>query len=156
MGDFSLDNKKLLSIIALSKNIDHVQGSAGFFPEQIHPVHGLPLGLIARKNNYGSLAEKIPPRPFFTYALATCDNAVGDVFKRETVQLFHHSHGNRLRSILLKAAKSMENWIQVYILSDGLYPRNAPYTEKKKGFNRPLFETGYMAANVKSKVEKTL
>jgi hypothetical protein len=42
------------------------------------------------------------------------------------------------------------DWISTRILFNNYQP-NTAFTEAQKGFNRPLFETGWLARNVQTK-----
>lgn len=133
------------------------RGEAGFFDGDIHPRHGLPLAQIAADNNYGFMTPEgrtVPPRPFFSLACDTADSVVKESLIKGVGRMLS---GDRLPDDSLRdAAENMAMWIGIYAESNALYIDNAPYTVKKKGFNRPLWETGYMATHIKSRVTNAM
>lgn len=95
-------------------------------------------------NEFGT--EKIPSRPF----IARADDDLDDVLS-DYAESLHN--GKKIKAKQTKIAKKMANNIKTAIdYSD--YPRNAPSTIAKKGFDHPLVETGKMYSKIKGRVKK--
>lgn len=109
---------------------------------------GKPVAAVAFWNEFG---KGVPPRPFMRPAI--------------------HENRSRLiamlRSNYQKALKDNENTLNVLerfgLMVQGLIqeqiitimePANAPSTIKRKGFNKPLIDTGVMLASVSHQTEE--
>lgn len=140
---------------ALKNKLHEMQtthGEAGFYSDPHPNGRGATMAEVATYNEYGT--KDIPARPFF--APAARQSRV--VMSRMFVQRFQQILLNRttVSKSLKELSDRQAEWIKERILFN-TYARtipNADFTISKKGFNRPLFETGYMADNVKTKVVK--
>lgn len=153
MTTFSLNLKGIRKVEIGMLKTEETSSGAGFFKDQVHPEHDIPLATIADKNNEGFTTpegRKVPARPFFDYAVNTCDSVMADPFIRGAGKIA--SGDKNVRGNLKNAADTMAEWISVYIKSDELYEPNAPFTIKKKGFDKPLTETGYLSENVEGRL----
>lgn len=94
--------------------------------------------------------ENIPERPFVSEFAdrheGDIDDASADAVR--AIVLRKRAPGAALKSMGDDLAKQMQQDAQ-----DWTTPPNAPSTVAKKGFDDPLFETGEMIADIKSKVE---
>lgn len=117
------------------------------FPEGETYPDGTPVGLVAAINNYGAPARGIPPRPFFTNVIEEGEGRWGDEIAaiakaadydaQLTLERFGENVANQIR-------QSIGGWST---------PPNAPSTEARKGFNKPLIHTHLMFDSVKSIVD---
>lgn len=107
--------------------------------------NGETVATIAARNEFGN-PPKQPPRPFFRNAISRNKRKW-----REFVQ-------DRL-VIDLDAKKTLGFLGEIISddIRDSIWgfttPPNAPATIRKKGFNKPLIETGKMVSNVRMKVK---
>ena len=109
----------------------------GFIDSATYP-DGQNVASVAFWNEYGT--ARIPPRPFMRTTIAqNRENWV------EMVRKLVPIHGADLS--LLKLGEEMKGKLVFSILS-WVEPPNAPYTIKKKGFNKPLVETAQMSRSI--------
>jgi hypothetical protein len=148
------DKKELLNLRARLKNLDDWSGKAGFWQEQKHPNKKLNAAELANILEYGANYGKpgfIPPRPFIH------DGAMDSLIELRSmyVSAFYNfvERKKTPRAILKPMADAMARWIATRILFNN-YSRNAPYTVEQKGFDRPLYETGWLSENVKTKTRR--
>lgn len=152
--DFELDMKGLDRLAQLTRELESKAGYAGFFENRTHPVHGISMAKIAAINNYGGMTpdgRRIPPRPFFSYAVNTAEAPLAAAFRAEFYKLL--AKRGTATSALNRVSGIMADWIKTYILMPGIYVDNSEYTKKKKGNKPPLIETGIMAESVEFRVE---
>lgn len=147
-----------MNVVSIRKKIDTTKYKEGIcrvgFFENAKYEGGKSIAMVARANEFGvprDSGERIPPRPFMRPAI----------------------HENRaklvdfLRSRYMKALKDNENTMNVLerfgLMVQGLIqaqiimtnePPNAPSTVKRKGFNKPLVDTGIMLASVSHQEEE--
>jgi hypothetical protein len=123
------------------------------------------IGMVAKYIEFGvspathNLKAGIVARPFFRNANVRFHNRLVDVIAssaRRNHALMAKGSGtpshiltNRQLGLI---AGRHRNAIQAEIRAGTKYPSNTRLTEKIKGFNRPLTETGRMAALVQAKV----
>lgn len=88
----------------------------------------------------------VAPRPFFLRAV---EGEKDNWAKRLRNRL---KKGDSAREALNNVGELMRTDIQLYLLSSHLYNSNMPRTIKKKGFDRPLFETGRLSKKIKFRV----
>lgn len=109
----------------------------GFIDSATYP-DGQNVATVAFWNEYGT--EKIPPRPFMRTTIAqNRENWVEMVRKLVPV------HGADLS--LLKLGEEMKGKL-VFSILNWVEPPNAPYTIKKKGFNKPLVSSAQMSRSI--------
>ena len=109
----------------------------GFIDSATYP-DGQNVASVAFWNEYGT--ARIPPRPFMRTTIAqNRENWVEMVRKLVPV------HGADLS--LLKLGEEMQGKL-VFSILNWVEPPNAPYTIKKKGFNKPLVEQGIMSRSI--------
>lgn len=117
----------------------------GFLENATYP-DGTSVPLIAALNEFGVPSHGQPPRPFMRRAIEARAGA------------WVHNFGVALKATKLDTAKAlglvgqnMKDDIQQSI-RDLKSPPLAPYTIKKKGFDKPLIETSFMLQSVAFRV----
>lgn len=133
----------------LRMSIDAVKGKTlkvGFLSGANYP-DGTPVATVAAIQDFGAPARNIPPRPFF----------------RNTVKAGKQTWGADLASVMKKnkmdAAKAlalMGEQIKGEIknsIANGAYKPLKPATVKRKGFDKPLVDTGQMLNSVDYEVK---
>lgn len=133
------------------------QASKGSSPNMV----GVPVAKIAMINEFGATIKKnnngkhsvivIPARPFMREAVQK--------FKQERIQ----KQAAIVRQLLAMKIKPEQAMAQIGLVMENCIvesiknfkePKNAPSTVKKKGFDKPLIDTGQMWQSVASKVVK--
>lgn len=141
--------KKLYEI---AEKIESGYVEVGFKENARHALTNIPYATIAFWNEYGTRKEgesgAIPPRPFFRTMIANESPKWSDKIAKgleftnfdseKTLGLL----GEDVRGALVE---SIKNWTT---------PENAKYTQEKKGFNKPLVETGDMMKAVTATTHK--
>lgn len=151
--------------IAALKSMKNMKVEAGWFESARYKAGkdvpenqvGMSIAYVARINEFGATIQRdgytivIPPRDFMRQAYSAI------LRKRDQIQ------GKVCRQLIdgdITAAQMfgqiglfMEGEI-VNSIKRGSFPANAPSTEKRKGFNRPLINTGQMWQTVASKVSE--
>lgn len=129
---------------ALSKYLNEkLEVRAGIFETATYP-DGTPVAEVAYENEYGT--DSIPPRPFFRTTIAEKQKdwadsvAEGLQYYKGDIRAALEATGERMADDL---QESVLNWKE---------PPNAPYTIAKKGFNKPLVDTGQMSKSFGSEV----
>lgn len=125
-------------------NIDNSRLRVGFIDSATYP-DGQNVASVAFWNEYGT--ERVPPRPFMRTTVAQKKQAWIDL----VVQLVP-IHGGRLS--LLKLGERIQGDL-VFSILNFTDPPNAPYTIKKKGFNKPLVDTAQMSRSVSYELESS-
>jgi hypothetical protein len=117
----------------------------GFLENQTYP-DGTSVATVAAIQNFGAPARGVPPRPFFSNMVASKSA----------------SWGNDLRSVLRrngmngKAALETMGVVIAGQLKDSIQETNSPplasKTIARKGFDKPLVDTGVMLQSPSSEV----
>lgn len=109
---------------------------------------GLSVPLIAFINEYGAPSRNQPPRPFFRRMIAKesphWGADLGNVLKANDY--------DSERSLKLMGENVSAELKQS--ITDLVSPPLSPVTVKKKGFNKPLIDTGHMLNSVDYEVKK--
>lgn len=129
---------------ALSKYLNEkMEVRAGIFETATYP-DGTPVASVAVENEYGT--DLIPARSFFRTTIAEKQKdwadsvAKGLQYYKGDIRTALEATGERMADDL---QESVLNWKE---------PPNAPYTIAKKGFNKPLVDTGQMSDSFGSEV----
>lgn len=109
----------------------------GFIDSATYP-DGQNVATVAFWNEYGT--EKAPPRPFMRTTITN-----NKVKWAETVRKLVPLHGEN--KSLLQLGELIKGDLVASILN-WTDPPNAPYTVKKKGFNKPLVDTAQMSRSI--------
>jgi hypothetical protein len=118
----------------------------GFFADAKYP-DGTLVALVAVTQNYGSASRGIPPRPFFTNAISKNSPRWGSGL----INLLKSTDGDVERSLSLMG-EGIKGQIQQEIV-DTNAPPLAPATIARKGFAKPLIDTGQMQKSVGYQVD---
>lgn len=117
-----------ITLKAMAKRFTSGVAEAGFFDAE--------TAKVAWWNEKGVPDKNIPPRPFMRMSFID-----GFVNWRESLRA-RLADGGTSREALRQVAAEMQQEIQAHLMEPGLYQENASRTIRKKGFDRPLFETG--------------
>lgn len=155
--DVKCDNSILQQIKNAMREMDDMHGEAGFYQEMHPNGRGATAAEVANFNEYGTEMNgepHIPARPFFKPAAKQSKASMKMSFDKIGFDILSGK-----RSVLDgydKLAKKQAAWIKERILFNNYASRipNAPSTVEQKGFNRPLYETGWLADNVRTKVRR--
>jgi hypothetical protein len=113
----------------------------GFLENATYP-DGKPVAMIAAIQEFGAPSRNIPPRPFFRQAIAAHSEewpkAITDNLK---------ATGYDAEVTLGRVGAGIKGQIQQSI-TDLREPALAPATVRRKGFDKPLVDTGHMLASV--------
>lgn len=154
MSKVTCDTKILDSII---RDVSKGDRSAriGFFEDSgKHPRSGKDAYYIAAVNNNGAPEANIPERPFVTDGSAEVEIVTNAILRRAIRKV--HQGGTTYDRELRKAAETQRDGILAQLIlapSNSAYPRNAQSTEDSKGFNAPLFETGWLQKQIDIKYD---
>jgi phage gpG-like protein len=136
--------KKMLDGLADSKL------KVGFFDGVKAENEKLTVATVAKINEYGTIEEKIPPRPFMGQTFSKHNNfkeEIGNILQ-DTLTLT-----KSLNSLFKKFGNKAMNAIQEEI-TEGEFEKNATATEKKKKSSKPLIDSGQLRREVSWRVEK--
>jgi len=117
----------------------------GFMENATYP-DGTPVAAVAFWNNYGTSTS--PPRPFFSNMIEEQKPTWGD----KVAKLAKATNGDGPKVLALMGEDIQGSLIQS--IRDTNDPPNAPYTIKKKGFNKPLIDTSHMINSTSYRVIK--
>lgn len=132
--------KMLVELRARARKYKSRTASVGFFnPEYASLALFMEFGF-----NNAATGHFVAPRPFFRL---TIKNEKEKWAKRLLNQL-KGSRGKNSTDAMKNVATLMRDDVKLYILSAFLYNPNKERTVKKKGFNRPLYETGRLSRKV--------
>jgi hypothetical protein len=127
----------------LAKIADRMTGelAVGFLEGATYPDDaGTPVAQVAFWNEYGT--SRSPARPFFRTMIAKEADGWVEVLARAAKHYQYDSQkvmGAMGEVIKGQLQQSITGWSA---------PPNAPYTVSKKGFNKPLIDTGHMLNSI--------
>lgn len=135
---------KLLKIVKSTEGQPRV--SVGFLRGATYP-DGTPVALVASVQEFGSPANNIPPRPFFRLMVAEKSKDWPEAVRLNLKATDYDAH-----TTLDRMGQGIKAQLQTSIqtLTD---PPLAPATVRKKGFDKPLIDTGHMMNSVDYRVE---
>lgn len=102
----------------------------------------------AIQNEYGNPAKRIPPRPFMQQTIDKYERTWSEIIEQQLVRYDYDAEK------CLNALGAVIRGQIVNTIYNGNYIPNASYTVAKKGFNKPLVDTGDMANSVTWEVTK--
>lgn len=135
-------------VLAAIKGLDGLEGKTGWF-ETAHYPEGTPVAYVATIHEFGT--PRIPARPFMRPAVADhggewlealADGARASLNGGPSPEAV-------LELVTLQAAGNVAEKIQAVTA-----PPLKPVTVKRKGFAKPLVDTGQMVQSVTGKVER--
>lgn len=113
----------------------------GFLEKATYP-NGTPVAMIAAINEYGAPSRGQPPRPFFRNMIEAkkgeWPDAIAGLLKRTDYDA---------EKALDLAGAAIEGQLRQSI-TDLVSPPLAPSTIRRKGFDKPLIDTGHMLKSV--------
>ena len=140
---------KLVKILTdINKNVEKSTTtlSVGFLEGSTYP-DGTSTPLVAAVQEFGSPSRNIPPRPFFRNMIARKHNewpsAVAELLK---------ANNYNVTKTLMQTGEGIKGQLQQSI-RDTNSPPLAPATIARKGFDKPLIDTGHMINSIDYKVE---
>jgi len=119
--------------------------------DEMHPEHNLPANEIAILNIEGT--ERIPSRDFMYVAEGLIEDEVRRVAK-DMVSKAYVTGKIRPEKVLEAVGKVQKQGIIDAIEMSDIYVPNAPETIRKKGFDKPLTESGKLKDFVEYQVIK--
>lgn len=129
------------------------QAGKGVNPKMV----GMPIATVAKINEYGATIKRgkakiiIPARPFMRLAAKKIKVKIVDVQRKIARQMVNGKID--VKQGLGQIGLFMEGEI-VDSIKNGGWVANAPSTVAKKGFDKPLIDTGQMWQSVASKVSE--
>ena len=136
--------RTLSDIARLASNAKEVR--VGFLADATYP-DGKPVALIAAIQNWGAPSRGIPPRPFFSDMIQKRQHewgpAIGNLLVKNgydalrTLQLTGEAVAGQLRTSIVETND----------------PPLAPSTIRRKGFSKPLVDSGHMLNSVDYEVK---
>jgi len=133
--------------VAVLDGLDGMEGKVGWFESAVYP-DGTPVAYVATIHEHG--AGPIPARPFMRPAVAEHGPAWLELLGQGARAAINGqvSPRNVLEAVTLRAAGDVGKAI-VAVTSPAL----KPMTIARKGFAKPLVDTGQMLQSVTGKVE---
>lgn len=131
-----------------TKNIREGIVRVGWFSQHRYS-DGLPVAAVAVFNEYGT--PTAPARPFVRPVVHGQKQTILENLKHHyKTALRNNTNTNKVLTLIGEDVK----WrIQAQILATNT-PPNAPSTIKAKGFNKPLYDTGFMLNSVSYQTEE--
>ncbi len=119
--------------------------SVGFLEGATYP-DGTSVPLVAAVQEFGAPARNIPPRPFFRLMIAEKAESWPDA-----VAALLETNDYDATQTLMQTGEGIKGQLQQSI-KDTNSPPLAPATIAKKGFSKPLIDTGVMINSIDYKV----
>lgn len=135
-------NKMMVYLYNLAKKMKG-EVDVGFMADATYP-DGTSVAEVAFYNEFGTI--KIPPRSFFRGMIAK--NSPGWALRISKAAKYYDYDGQKVLELM---GQTIQEELQESIV-DFSDPPNAPATIEKKGFNKPLIDTGHMKDSVTFKV----
>jgi len=120
--------------------------SVGFVGGENYP-DGTSVPVVAFDNEFGVPQHKQPPRPFFRNMIAEESPAWG-----EKLAAAMKANGNDGKKALELVGEDIKSQL-VKFINEFTTPGNAASTIAKKGFDKPLVDTGQMRRSVTAEVD---
>lgn len=119
----------------------------GFLSSATYP-DGTPVAMIAMIQEFGAPAAGIPPRPFFRNMIAAKSPEWPDA-----IASLLREHNYDLAKVFALAGEAIAGQLRQSII-DTNSPPLAPSTIARKGFAKPLVDTGHMLQSVDYRVSR--
>lgn len=100
----------------------------------------LPVATVAFWNEFGT--KRAPPRPFFRSTITAQSATWGQNLGKALIYYKYDGH----RALMAVGERAKDDIVTSIMRWTA--PPNAPYTVARKGFQKPLTHTGYMARTV--------
>lgn len=152
MSDLKCDTKLLDRLIRQVEGGDKT-ARVGFFEDSgEHPRSHMTAYEIALINNYGSVKANIPERPFVTDG-AYERELVAQADLRKGVRQVHQGKKTFSQALSVAAETQKDSIAAQLQLAKFVYAGNAPSTVENKGFNAPMFESGWLYQKIDIKYD---
>lgn len=125
----------------VQRSLSSKQLKVGFLRGSTYP-DGTSVPMVAATNEFGNPGNNQPPRPFFRNAIS--DNSAG--WGEAVESLITTSNGDVEKTLGLMGEVISDHIRQSIRTLES--PALSPYTIKRKGFDKPLIETGHMLNSV--------
>lgn len=136
--------RTLSDIARLASNAKEVR--VGFLADATYP-DGKPVALIAAIQNWGAPSRGIPPRPFFSDMIQKRQHEWGPAIGN----LLVNNGYDALRTLQL-TGEAVAGQLRTSIVETN-DPPLAPSTIRRKGFSKPLVDSGHMLNSVDYEVK---
>lgn len=138
---------RISQAVAVLNGLDNLEGKTGWFESATYP-DGTPVAYVATIHEHG--AGHIPARPFMRPAVATYGRAWMELMGQGAKAALNGSVSAAavLEAVTMRAAGDVGKAIQAVTS-----PALSPMTIARKGFDKPLIDTGQMFQSVTGKVE---
>jgi hypothetical protein len=135
---------KLAKIVQSTEG--HPRVSVGFLRDATYP-DGTSVAMVATVNEFGNPSNNQPPRPFFRLMVAEKSGEWPEAVRLNLKATDYDAH-----KTLDRVGQGIKGQLQdsIKTLTD---PPLAPSTIKKKGFSKPLVDTGTMQNSVDYRIE---
>ena len=143
MATLSGDDKLMAHLNEMVQKLDAGTLSVGFMSGAKYP-DGTPVAQVAFYNEFGT--KDIPTRPFFRKMIADESGTWGPKLAKLLAKDFEGEKA--LNSLGMDISGALEESIVGWTT-----PANAPSTIAKKGFDKPLIDTGHMKSSITHKVD---
>jgi hypothetical protein len=134
---------KLAKIIKSTEG--HPRVSVGFLRDATYP-DGTSVAMVATVQEFGG-GNNIPPRPYFRFMVAEKSGSWPDAVAANLKATDYDGH-----KTLDRMGQGIKGQLQQSI-KDTNDPPLAPATIKRKGFDKPLIDTGVMINSVDYRIE---
>lgn len=135
---------KLARIVRSTQGLPRV--SVGFLRDATYP-DGTSVALVAAVNEFGAPSRGQPPRPFFRLMVANNSDTWPDAVAKNMLATDYDAH-----KTLDRVGQGIKGQLQQSI-RDLTEPPLAPSTVQRKGFDKPLIDSGVMISAVDYRVE---
>ena len=136
--------RTLSDIARLASNAKEVR--VGFLADATYP-DGKPVALIAAIQNWGAPSRGIPPRPFFSDMIQKRQHEWGPAIGNLLVNTGYDA----LRTLQL-TGEAVAGQLRTSIVETN-DPPLAPSTIRRKGFSKPLVDSGHLLNSVDYEVK---
>lgn len=150
--DILMAGSKLSAQIDALKKMSEHEIQAGWFPENVYP-NGQQVAQVMFWNEFGTPNAKhpIPARPLFRQSAAKIEKKLPAFLVRRAADVMN---GKLSPEELPKLAGEAIVGEIVREFKDGGFVPNSKSTERAKGFNVPLTDTGHAAQSVQYKIKE--
>lgn len=138
-------------VLAAIKGLDGLEGKTGWFETARYP-DGTAVAYIATVHEFGTPNARPPARPFMRPAVQNYGQEWMDTLAQGAKASLNGGPTPEqvLELVTLQAAGNVAEKIQAVTA-----PPLSPVTIRRKGFDKPLVDTGQMIQSVTGKVERT-
>jgi hypothetical protein len=123
--------------------------SAGIHTDAGNEKNGVSIAQVATYNEFGT--KRIPARPFIRLSFENHNKEWNDVADEQLTAMVNS--GKTASGALSAVGEAMKKDIVSIIGDTSQLRHNAPSTIAKKGFDKPLYETGKLKAAIDYKVK---